>query len=184
MNARELILRHAEELFNLHGYNAVGVDWIRDSAGVSKTSMYRHFGSKAKLIESVLTVRHARMAESIEQRVAQASTSREKLVALLDWHFDWFRQAHFQGCMFMHAQAEFKEAGQEIADQARHHKRWLKACIGQIMENDELRTEAVMTFVEGMIVRAEFREIQGQEMRIKALALALAGFESEVTGSR
>ncbi|WP_374058095.1 TetR/AcrR family transcriptional regulator [Candidatus Pantoea persica] len=39
-------LNTAESLFNANGYTAVGVDLIRNTAGVSKTSMYRHFGSK------------------------------------------------------------------------------------------------------------------------------------------
>lgn len=72
MTKKEYILDIAEDLFNDFGYTSVGVDLIRDKAGVSKTSMYRYFGSKNKLIEAVLARRHQRFADGLNAAVSSA----------------------------------------------------------------------------------------------------------------
>lgn len=167
METKEHILETAEFLFNTNGFNAVGVDLIRDTAGVSKTSMYRHFGSKNKLILAVLARRHLRFEEQLGNAVTSEMSMEDKLDALLNWHFEWFSAEDFQGCMFMHAMSEFKESDYAITDSAAMHKKWLKALIkGIISDNSdfderqsEAKSEAIMTFVEGMIVRAEFDNI-------------------------
>ena len=166
MSKKELILDVAESLFNQFGYTAVGVDMIRDEAAVSKTSMYRHFGSKTKLIEAVLERRHQRFESSLEEALASNSGLQNQLDALLDWHFAWFDQPDFKGCMFMHALAEFKESEDDIATLSHKHKVWLKNTIHNVVSDGEeadaamleRRTESVMTFIEGLIVRSEFGE--------------------------
>ncbi|WP_342651718.1 TetR/AcrR family transcriptional regulator [Vibrio metschnikovii] len=167
MSTKEHILDIAEFLFNSNGYTAVGVDLIRDTAGVSKTSMYRHFGSKNKLILAVLTRRHLRFEDELGSAVTSEMSMEEKLDALINWHFKWFSAGEFHGCMFMHAMSEFKESDDVIADSASMHKKWLKALIKEIISDNsdfdekqsEAKSEAIMTFVEGMIVRAEFDDI-------------------------
>lgn len=166
MNTKTHILNTAESLFNIHGYNSVGVDLIRDEAGVSKTSMYRHFGSKHKLIEAVLIRRHARFEEKLGGGISAENSIQENLDLFIDWHFDWFAKDDFYGCMFIHAMAEFKESNPEITTLAFMHKKWLKELIYKIIaantklteQQIQLNTEMVMTFLEGMIVRAEFGE--------------------------
>ena len=164
MSKKELILDVAESLFNRLGYTAVGVDMIRDAAAVSKTSMYRHFGSKAKLIEAVLARRHQRFESSLEAALSSTSGLHNQLDVLLDWHFAWFEQPDFKGCMFMHALAEFKESEDDIAMLAQQHKSWLKSIILKVVSGggevgtatSDLRSESVITFIEGLIVRSEF----------------------------
>ncbi|NRD73448.1 TetR/AcrR family transcriptional regulator [Shewanella sp. VB17] len=167
MGTKEQILDTAESLFNANGYTAVGVDLIRDTAGVSKTSMYRHFGSKNKLILAVLIRRHLRFKNNIGGVIYPDMTMEEKLDALIDWHFNWFNAEDFHGCMFMHAMSEFNVSDVVIADSAFMHKKWLKGLIKEIissnLDDDERRmeskAESIMTFIEGMIVRAEFDDI-------------------------
>ncbi|MCE0493890.1 TetR/AcrR family transcriptional regulator [Vibrio salinus] len=163
MSKKEHILDIAEALFNQFGYTAVGVDLIRDNAQVSKTSMYRHFGSKNKLIAAVLARRHKRFAQSLEQEVSQAGTMNKKLDAFLHWHFVWFRQKDFKGCMFMHAVSEFKESDSVITQISQAHKQWLKDLLTTICSSegdkaDTGRVEMALTFTEGMIIRNEFQD--------------------------
>ncbi len=51
---REKILRAANDLFYLHGYNATGVDRIIAEAGGTKGSFFYHFKSKEELATAVL----------------------------------------------------------------------------------------------------------------------------------
>ena len=178
MNKQEHILSVAENLFNEFGYNAVGVDRIRDEAEVSKTSMYRHFGSKNKLIGAVLMQRHQRFEQQLTLAISPTDTTGSKLDALLDWHFAWFRSANFKGCMFMHALAEFKGHDDVIARQAMLHKIWLKSLLLTIFEAEagiaEHKAEALMAYLEGIIVRAEFEDVRQYENVYRAAVKALA----------
>jgi AcrR family transcriptional regulator len=107
-DARERILRTAYALFWRHGVNAVGVDRIVAEAGVAKTTLYRHFGSKEGLVVAVIErhkdvwTRNWLQAE-IERR---GRTPRGQLLAIFDAFDDWFRQQPFEGCLFTNTLAE------------------------------------------------------------------------------
>jgi AcrR family transcriptional regulator len=62
--ARERLLAAADELFYEEGVNLVGIDRVIERAGVAKASLYDCFGSKEKLIPSLLRpVLHYAIAE-------------------------------------------------------------------------------------------------------------------------
>ncbi|OOE84468.1 TetR family transcriptional regulator [Salinivibrio sp. PR6] len=161
MSKRDHILAVAESLFNQFGYTAVGVDKIRDEAAVSKTSMYRHFGAKAALIEAVLQARHTRFEQGLQQAIDAHQDKETQLTALLDWHLAWFKQDDFKGCMFMHAIGEFKSATDgQITEIAKAHKQKIRNVIEGIVGSEEVdAVDTVMTLLEGLIVRAEFGEV-------------------------
>jgi TetR/AcrR family transcriptional regulator, mexJK operon transcriptional repressor len=52
---RQLILDAATTLFTAQGYGAVSMDAIARSAGVSKATLYAHFGSKDQLFATIIT---------------------------------------------------------------------------------------------------------------------------------
>ena len=51
---RDKILTTATDLFYKQGIRAVGVDLVVEKAGVAKTSLYRHFGTKDDLVVAFL----------------------------------------------------------------------------------------------------------------------------------
>ena len=51
---RDKILATAADLFYKQGIRAVGVDLVVEKAGVAKTSLYRHFGTKDDLVVAFL----------------------------------------------------------------------------------------------------------------------------------
>jgi len=165
MSVSDKILDTAEKLFNCRGYNAVGIDLIRDEAAVSKTTIYRYFSSKTELIIKVLRRRHGRFQDSLGAAVNASTTPKNQLQALLDWHFNWFTSADFEGCMFMHALSEFKKQENDVDKVALEHKQWLFEVIAHILSSEphtapvSQRAELVLTFIEGLIVRAEFGQI-------------------------
>lgn len=164
MSVYEKVLDTAESLFNRHGYTSVGIDLIRDEAGVSKTTIYRHFSSKAELIEQVLKRRHMRFHDSIVAVIDAENEIRKKIEALVKWHFNWFNSDHFEGCMFMHALSEFKRQDAVIKEVSICHKNWLfEVILGLFNDNSResiLKSDLMMTFLEGMIIRAEFGSLR------------------------
>src|SRR4051812_20972724 len=84
-NAREHILRVAEDLFYQRGYRAVGVDLIIAEADVAKATFYRHFPSKDDLLVAVLEGRDQRWRQWLELRVAElAKTPADRPLAVFD----------------------------------------------------------------------------------------------------
>lgn len=101
--ARERLLRTAYALFRRHSLNTVGVDRIVAEADVAKTTLYRHFPSKADLAVSVL--RHHEdvwLRGWLEQAIARpGATAEARLLAVFDAFDEWFRRDDYEGCLFM-----------------------------------------------------------------------------------
>lgn len=65
-DTRAELLDRALELFAAYGYDGVGVQQICDAAGVTKPTLYHHFGSKRGVLETLMDERlgalHAALA--------------------------------------------------------------------------------------------------------------------------
>jgi AcrR family transcriptional regulator len=105
--ARERMIRAAYELFSQHGVSAIGVERIITAAGVHKTSLYKHFGSKEGLVVAVLARRDEVWTQRWLRAVAQAGDSPvERLLAIFDAFDEWFRRDDFESCLFINTLAE------------------------------------------------------------------------------
>jgi AcrR family transcriptional regulator len=69
--SRERILESALDLFSQRGYAATGVYDIARAAGIEKTALYWHFGSKEGLLAAVLDQMDAEFVDRVAKRVAQ-----------------------------------------------------------------------------------------------------------------
>lgn len=54
MDTADLILTHALELFSARGYDAVGVQELVVAAGVTKPTLYHHFGNKEGVLGALI----------------------------------------------------------------------------------------------------------------------------------
>jgi AcrR family transcriptional regulator len=135
-DARERILRTAYALYWRHGINAVGVDRVVAEAGVAKTSLYRHFQSKEGLVVAVIE-RHKEawtrdwLLAEVERR---GQTPREKLLAIFDAFDDWFRQDHFDGCLFTNTLIEAHHQPAPIRDAAAAALVEVRALVSRVAE--------------------------------------------------
>ncbi len=112
-NARERLVRTAYDLFLNEGFTTVDVDRIVAEAGVSKSTLYRHFHSKDALALAVLERREeiwtkGWLDHELEQR---ADTPEGKLLAIFDAFDAWFRRGDYKGCMFTRSLVESGGAG-------------------------------------------------------------------------
>lgn len=65
MDNREKILNCALELFHARGYDAVGVQEIAETAGVTKPTLYYYFGNKRGLLEALLSREYAEFRSEV-----------------------------------------------------------------------------------------------------------------------
>jgi len=61
VDSKEEILSRALELFSSRGYDGVGVQEIVEAAGVTKPTLYHHFGSKLGLLQSLLALHYEKL---------------------------------------------------------------------------------------------------------------------------
>lgn len=54
MDTRQVILNRALELFSARGYDAVGVQELVTAAGVTKPTLYHHFGNKEGVLAALI----------------------------------------------------------------------------------------------------------------------------------
>ncbi|MFF8991123.1 TetR/AcrR family transcriptional regulator [Streptomyces sp. NPDC014983] len=121
--ARERILDCAEDLFYARGIQHVGMDAVRDAAGVTLRRLYQVFPSKGDLVEAYLARRDARWLSGLAAHVDTAARSpRARLLAVFDWLEDWFAQPDFRGCAFVNSFGELGGTSPQVAAAARRHK--------------------------------------------------------------
>ncbi|MDN4613327.1 TetR/AcrR family transcriptional regulator [Leifsonia sp. F6_8S_P_1B] len=119
---RRRIVDAADGLYYAKGFHAVGMDEIRDSAGVSLRKLYGEFPSKDELILAVLDKRHRMWTDGVAARVATTEGAEARLLAIYDYLADWFVDDAFRGCGFINAFGELGAADPQVAEAARTHK--------------------------------------------------------------
>jgi len=156
---RDAILDTALALFAAHGYHSVGVDRVKEEAGVSKMTLYKYFPTKEALIENTLIKRDQLFRESLQRALQGQSDYLAKIKAIFAWHGAWFRHADFHGCMFIKASEEFPEHGAEIRRIAQQHKHHIQLLLQGILEEAGIQEATALArhlliVLEGMIVNA------------------------------
>jgi AcrR family transcriptional regulator len=135
MEVRDKILDTASDLFYRHGVRAVGVDLVVEKAGVAKTSLYRHFGTKDDLVAAFLE-REDRLFWETWDRVAEqhAADAQAELHAQLAWMGNRAGEPEYRGCPQINVAAEFPEPNHPARKVATAHKRELRRRLKIIAE--------------------------------------------------
>jgi AcrR family transcriptional regulator len=87
---RERILEAALQVFADRGYNAASVAEIGERAGVAKSVMYHHFGSKAGLFEAIVEARTADLVEDVASALPEDPAA-PRLRVGVDAYFKFLR---------------------------------------------------------------------------------------------
>jgi AcrR family transcriptional regulator len=89
--ARE-ILRAAARFFADRGFDATSVREIVEAAGVTKPTLYYHFGSKEGLAQALLSRPLRQLLVELRDIVERSGDPVEVLVAQVEAHFDFCRE--------------------------------------------------------------------------------------------
>jgi AcrR family transcriptional regulator len=124
---RDRILATATELFYEHGIRAVGVDLVVKEAGVAKTSLYRHFGTKDDLIVAFLRYMDQEFWKTWDEVTGQhPDDARAELYAQLEWIGERAGKPGYRGCPQLNIAAEFPDVDHPARKFAKEHKRELR----------------------------------------------------------
>jgi AcrR family transcriptional regulator len=132
---RQRILDTACTLFYERGVRAVGVDLVVEKAGVAKTSLYRHFGTKDDLIAAFLEREDADFWATWDRVAGQHG---DDAAAELDAHLGWIGEragrTNYRGCPQINVAAEFPEIDHPARKVATAHKRQMRQRLTGIAE--------------------------------------------------
>jgi AcrR family transcriptional regulator len=177
---RATILHAATRVLYERGLDGIGVAELCARLGVSKETLYRHFGTKDGLVQAVLEARSDRVIRWLTDAVTAAGDDpADQITALFDALQGWYDEPAFRGCALLNAATQHHtEAVRAIA--ARHLGRYLELLIkiaghAEVAEPDLLGRQ-LLILVEGATIVADHhnRALAGEHARQAALTLLAA----------
>lgn len=132
--ARRQVLEAANRLFYERGVHGVGMDAIRDAAGVSLKRIYALYPSKEALVEAALIARERDVHLELVRRTGGQSPARERILSLFDLLGEWFVAPGYRGCAYLNALGELGESAPRVAEAVRRHKRSWRELLARRVE--------------------------------------------------
>lgn len=122
---RERLVAVAVDLFYRNGLTGVGIDRVIASAGVTRTTFYKHFESKDELMVAAVQLRDQWETQAVGRLVREIAGDdpAAQLLAMLDVLDLWFNAPDFHGCMFLNTAIEFPNPHDPVHQAAAAHKR-------------------------------------------------------------
>jgi AcrR family transcriptional regulator len=174
---RAAILEAATPLLYERGLDGVGVAELCARIGVSKETLYRHFGTKDGLVEAVLEARSERVTRWLAEAVEAAGDDpRDQIAAVFDALQQWYDDPLFRGCAMVNAAAQHHvDAVRAIT--SRHLSGYLELLTGiarraGVVDPLFLGRQLLM-LVEGATVLAAHHEPAGVGEHARQAALTL-----------
>lgn len=176
---RERLVATAVELFYRHGFGAVGIDQVIDTAGVTKTTFYKHFTGKSDLMVAAVERRdeweYTAWARAVHQQAGD--DPRKQLLAMLDVLDVWFNDPDFLGCMFLNTALEFPNPHDPVHKAAAAYKRKVRnryrdlaLTAGAEKSSAEIFADCYAALLEGALI---LRQTQGRNDAARAVRPAV-----------
>ena len=161
---RQILIETSLRLFNEYGYHDTGIDKIMKESGVSKTTLYKYFESKEKLIVAVLEYRHQQIEDLINNALTKSQEENSDwapkfhVLKIFDALHEWFHDKKFFGCNFINASAEYALAEDPIHVYAAKHKKWIEDRVLELFDVEERHIASqLVLLMDGAIVTAHVR---------------------------
>lgn len=188
--AAQRVLESASELFYEKGIWATGVDAIAEHSGVTKMTLYKHFGSKDELVAAYLRRRDALWREWLTAAVEESAESpRERLLAIFDALGSWLEGEieGFRGCAFVNAASEIAAPDHPARQVALEEKRWMREYLEGLTadagaRDPEALAEQLLLLFEGATVATTLRSTRAPALGARAAAATLMDRELDMQG--
>lgn len=174
---RATILQAATPVLYERGLDGVGVAELSARIGVSKETLYRHFGTKDGLVQAMLEARSERVTDWLAAAVAAAGDDpADQLAAVFDALQQWYSEPGFRGCAMVNAAAQHHDETVR-AITARHLNRYLDLLSGIAARagatDPGLMGRQLLMLIEGATVVAAHHRTAGTADQAREAALTL-----------
>lgn len=170
------VLDAAESLFYDRGVQAVGMDDIRASAGVSLKRLYQCFPSKDRLVQAYLERCDRSQRERLIEFADAHDTPADRILAVFDCLSRWFAEPAFRGCAFVNCYGELAATSPAVVAATRAHKRALRGYLAGLVaaaDADDQLTDQLALLVEGALATAALFGSVQPALQAKAAARVL-----------
>ena len=153
----ERLLDAAETLFYERGYQAVGMDALREASGLPLKRIYGLYEGKTAIAGAMLARRDERWMAALRSHVESVDGARERVLAIFDWLHRWLDEEGSRGCAWINAFGELGGVSDEVVVAVRSHKTRLRAFIDTVVGDagaPQETADAVFLLVEGCLVTA------------------------------
>jgi len=178
-NAHDALLGATSELTYEGGITGTGVDAIAARAGVTKRTLYQHFGSKDRLVAEALDDRSRRALAGLETNARRRAeeTGEPAILALFDVIENALRTRTKAGCAFINASLEINRPGHPVREAALAHLRAREELVHRLLveagvEDADLSAQVVL-LVDGAYAVGGSRRDPAAARQAKAAAAAL-----------
>jgi AcrR family transcriptional regulator len=130
--ARERLLAAAGQLFYSRGIHAVGMDDIREAAGLPLKRIYQIFPSKDQLAEAYLARRDENWLAALARHVDRCRDPQQRVLAVFTFLGEWFATPDFRGCAFINVFGELGSSSTAAAQITRRHKQRLRRYLASL----------------------------------------------------
>lgn len=169
-STRAAIVSSAERTFDHHGFAATGMDRLTEAAGVSTRTLYKHVGSKSRLMVAVLEERADRFF---------AALLVESVDALFTGLGQWVAEEGSRGCLFLRAQGETAGEDEGVSAAVASYRDRLRALIRRVVardlgHDDERTATQVLLLFEGATSAAAYLGPDSIERAREAMAVLMS----------
>jgi AcrR family transcriptional regulator len=175
--ARTRALDAAEDLFYRRGVHAVGMDDVRDAAGVSLKRLYQLFPAKEHLVTAFLQRRDRRWRTRLSSFVATAAVA-DRPLAVFDWLRSWFSEPDYRGCAWINCFGELGATSAAVAAEVRAHKAGFRQFLHTLVADagrPPALAEQLLLLAEGAIVTSAIHGEPGAADTARTAARRLVG---------
>ncbi len=183
--AHEALLGATGELTYAQGITATGVDAIASSAGVTKRTLYQHFGSKDALVAESLSSRSERSLPALEAAARSRSekTGEPAILALFDVIEHALRTRAKAGCAFINASLEIGRPDHPVREAALAHLLGREQLVHKLVaetgvEDPDLAAQVAL-LVDGAYAVGGSRRDPSAATRAKAAAATLLSAQAD-----
>jgi AcrR family transcriptional regulator len=156
-DVRDKILNTASDLFYKLSVRAVGVDLVVEKAGVAKTSLYRHFGTKDDLVAAFLKGADDRFWTAWDAAARpHEGNPRAQLDAILGWIGEKAGNPTYRGCPQINVAAEFPEPDHPARKVAKEHKREMRQRLKGIAEGLDVADPDMLAGQLSLLINGAF----------------------------
>ena len=159
---REEMVKFAFDTFYKNGFHATGVDTVMEGTGISKRTLYKHFGSKEGLILATIDYYRTFMREVILGYINSDPKAQpvDKVLRIFDFLIERAEEGQYNGCFVMNAKTEYSNKGSEIESSCDNYTSGIQQLIdaglkeANLPDYQELAVQIMMLF-EGAIIRSK-----------------------------
>ncbi|WP_079530648.1 TetR/AcrR family transcriptional regulator [Halobacillus hunanensis] len=142
-----------------NGYHSSQVSKIAKKAGVADGTIYLYFKNKEDILISLFQDKMGQFIERIEQETTSRQTAEEKLLTLVETHFEQLAADHHLAIV---TQLELRQSNKELRSKINQVLKKYLAVIDQILEEgikeglfrDDLNRKLVRQLIFGMMDEA------------------------------